>query len=68
MNNCRPDIGTDPAYLGLQLLNVLNPVVYEENLSVTADLIFDSFLYNILVEPVYLSYDGHPVRRRSVYN
>src|SRR5690606_17249709 len=50
---------------GFHLHNVFYPVVDEENLPVTANLVNYSLADNILIEAVKLGDDGHPVGGRS---
>src|SRR5512133_32263 len=66
VNNCNPDVGTDPAQMIADLLYVLNPVMHKEYLAIPGDLIFYAFLDDLLIVAIKLRNNGHPVRRRSV--
>ncbi len=68
MNNCSFYIGTDAADLCLHFLYIFNPVMNKKYLPVAGYFIFNSFLDDLLIEAVQFCDNGHPVRRRSIYD
>src|SRR5664280_1228213 len=64
MNNSRFDIWTNTLDLCLQLPDVFNPVMNYKYLAVPGYLIFNPLPYYILIEPVKLRNNWHPVGRR----